>query len=146
MAQKFPLTATRLAFVAELVGIDCRDIETDFVCEAWSAELATGLLRLGTETSILHGTAGTPCGVMDLIRLYDPTDWAKVLQVLEDAATTAVAFRFATTIRPGPGLYRPVFCFGQSETTDGAGGTIHGTFAVARLCVGMDAQRPGILN
>lgn len=143
MSLKSPLTASRLANVAELAGIDCREIETVFVCEEWSAELSTGLLRLGIETALLHGIAGPPCGVMDLIRLYDPADWAQVLQALEDAATAPVTFSFATTIRPGPGLYRPVFCFGQSEE---AGGTINGTFAVARLCVEMDAERPDLLN
>ncbi|MEW9616420.1 hypothetical protein AB3G45_21620 [Shinella sp. S4-D37] len=146
MTLKPPLTAARLASVAALAGIDSREVESVFVCEAWSAELATGLLRLGAETSFLHGTGGVPCGVMDLIRLYDPADWATVLQALEDAATAPVTFSYATTIRPAPGLYRQVFCFGQSETAGASGGAINGTFAVARLCVEMGTTRPGSLN
>jgi hypothetical protein len=139
-------SSTRLASVAELIGISPRDIEALFVCEEWSAELSTGLVRLGAQTAVLHGTGGIPCGIMDLIRLYDPADWGKVLQALEEAATFSTAFSFATAIRPGPGLYRPVFCFGQSETDDGTGGAIHGTFAVARLCVDIVTQQPVSVN
>ena len=140
------MTSTRLASVAELIGISPREIENVFICEEWTAELSTGLVRLGPETAAMHGTAGIPCGIMDLIRLYDPADWAKVLQALEDAATVATDFNFATTIRPAPGLYRPVFCFGRSETAGDTGGEIHGTFAVARLCVGMGAEQPEAVN
>lgn len=146
MALKSPLSPMRLTSVAELIGISPREIETVFICEEWSAELSTGLVRLGPETAAMHGAAGIPCGIMDLIRLYDPVDWAKVLQALEDAATIATDFNFATTIRPGPGLYRPVFCFGRSELAEGTGGEIHGTFAVARLCVDMGAERPEVVN
>lgn len=146
MALKATSISTRLAGVAEMIGMDSRDIEKVFVCEAWSAELSTGLLSLGTETARLHGTAGTPCGILEMIRLYDPADWPKVLQALETAAAATTSFNFATTIRPAPGLYRPVFCFGQSQTVDGTEGTIEGVFAVARLCVTVDAGPPGLLN
>jgi hypothetical protein len=146
MALKSTIAPTRLASVAEFIGIDPRELEHVFVCEDWTADLATGLVRLGPETANLHGTAGMPCGIMDLVRLYDPADWQKVLQALENAATVSTVFTFATTIRPGPGLYRPVFCFGQSETTNGTGGTIHGTFAVARLYIETASGRPATLN
>ena len=96
---------------------------------------STGLLRLGPETAFLHGAAGAPCGIMDLIRFYDPADLSRVLQTLEEAAAVSTEFTFATTIRQEPGLHRLVFCSGRSETTNSAGGVIHGTFAVARLCV-----------
>ena len=146
MALKPITTATRLSTVAELIGIDPRELEDAFVCEEWSAELSTGLLRLGPETARLHDIAGTRCGIMDLIQLYEPADWQRVLLALEEAATISTTFSFATTIRPGPDLYRPVFCFGQSETADGAGGIIQGTFAIARLCLETTSAKRDRLN
>lgn len=134
----------RLASMAEIVGIDSRTFETAFVCEDWSADLTTGLLTLGPETAVLHGVARMSCGIMDLIRLYDPADLTKVLQALEDASTMSTSFTFATSIRPAPNLHRPVFCTGQSET-DGVSGAIRGTFAIARLCFAMSAK-PNALN
>lgn len=128
-----------LASVAEIIGIDRRTLETAFICEDWSAELATGILSLGPETAALHGVASASCGIMDIIRLYDVADLTKVLQVLEDAATNSTAFAYSTSIRPAPGLYRPVFCSGLSET-DGMTGTIRGTFAIARLCFAMSTK------
>jgi hypothetical protein len=133
-----------LASVADIIGIDPRTLETAFICEEWSAELATGILSLGPETAALHGVTGPSCGIMDLIRLYDSADLTKVLQALEDAATSASTFVFSTSIRPAPDLYRPVFCSGRSET-DGTTGTICGTFAIARLCFAM-STKPKALN
>ena len=146
MALKPNPTFTHLACVADLIGIDSREIEDAFICEDWRAELATGLLWLGPETATLHGIANTPCGIMDLIRLYDPAEWAKVLQALEEAATVSTAFSFATTIQLRPGLCRPVFCFGQSEIADGPNGVVNGTFAIARLCVKTGPGPANVLN
>lgn len=145
MALKATTHSTQLASVAEIIGINPSELESAFVCEEWSAELATGIVRLGPETASLHGICNSPCGIMDLIRLYDSADLSKVLQALEDAATSPSVFTFSTTLRPGPGLYRPVFCFGQSDTVDGTSGMIRGTFAVARLCMRM-GSRPEALN
>lgn len=146
MALKSTMTSTRLASVAEFIGIAPGELENLFFCEEWSADLATGLVKPGPETARLHGIAGTPCGIMDLIQLYDPADWPKVLQALEGAATASTTFSFATTIRPRPGLHRAVFCFGQSEMADGCDGTIHGTFAIARVCIETAPDRRGRLN
>lgn len=139
-------TSTRLASVAELIGIDPGRLRDAFVCEEWSADLSTGLLRLGPETAVLHGVSGTRCGIMELVRLYDPADRQKVLLALEEAATISTAVSFAATIRPGPGLHRPVFCFGRSETADEKGGIVRGTFAVARLCLDTAARKRCNLN
>ena len=146
MALKSTTSALRLASVADLIGIDTAELEDAFVCEEWSAELSTGLVWLGPETAMLHGAAATRCGIMDLIQVYDPGDWQKVLLALEEAATIPTTFSFATTIRPGPGLYRPVFCVGRSETIDGTSGIIQGTFAVARLCLETTAAKHDTLN
>ncbi|MGQ3296496.1 MAG: hypothetical protein ACT6U0_30405, partial [Shinella sp.] len=122
MALKPIMIPTPAASVAEFMGIDPRELENAFICEEWSAELATGLVRLGPQAAALHDIASIRCGIMDLIERYEPTDWKKVLLALEEAATIATTFNFATTIRPGPGLYRPVFCFGRSYTEDGTSG------------------------
>lgn len=146
MALKPTTKPKRLASVAELIGIDPGELTNAFVCEEWGAELSTGRVWLGPETAALHGAAGTHCGIIDLMHLYDPADWQRVLLVLEEAATTSTTFSFATTIRPGPGLYRPVFCFGRSEVEDGAGGVIEGTFAIARLCLETSSGNRDTLN
>lgn len=144
MILKATTPSSHLASVADIIGIDPRTLETAFICEEWSAELATGILSLGPETAALHGVTGLSCGIMDLIRLYDSADLTKVLQALEDAATNSTAFAYSTSLRPAPGLYRPVFCSGLSET-DGATGNLRGTFAIARLCFAMSAK-PEALN
>lgn len=146
MASKSTLTSTRLASVAEFIGIDACELEDFFVCEEWDAELGTGLISLGPQTAALHGIAATPCGIMDLVRLYDLGDRQRVLLALEEAATISTKFSYATTLRPSPGLFRPVFCFGQSETVDGTAGVIHGTFAVARLCIEIAPSHSDALN
>ena len=138
MALKPTTTSLHLASVADLIGIDPADLETAFVCEEWSAELSTDLVWLGPETAALHGAPATRCGIMDLMQLYEPGDWQKVLLALEEAATISTTFSFATTLRP-----RPVFCFGRSETEDGI---IEGTFAIARLCLETASARRDTLN
>ena len=143
MALKPTTTSLHLASVADLIGIDPADLETAFVCEEWSAELSTDLVWLGPETAALHGAPATRCGIMDLMQLYEPGDWQKVLLALEEAATISTTFSFATTRRPGPRVSRPVFCFGRSETEDGI---IEGTFAIARLCLETASARRDTLN
>lgn len=135
MALKPIMIPTPLASVAEFMGMDPRELEHAFICEEWTAELATGLVRLGPQAAALHEIPNVRCGIMDLIQRYEPTDRQKVLLALEEAATIATTFSFATAIRPGPGLYRPVFCFGRSYTEDGTSGAIHATFAIARRCL-----------
>lgn len=146
MASKPITTSPRLALVAERIGIGVSELETAFICEDWHAELSTGLLYLGPETAALHELASTRCGIMDLIQFYEPADWQKVLLALEEAATISSTFSFATTLRPGPGLYRPVFCFGRSEMDEGAVEVLVGTFVVSRLCLETATGRRGALN
>jgi hypothetical protein len=146
MALKPIMISTPLTSVAELMGIDPRELENAFICEDWSAELATGLVRLSPQAAALHDIPNARCGIMDLIQRYEPADRQKVLLALEEAATIATIFSFATTIRPGPGLYRPVFCFGRSYTDDGRSGTIHATFAIARHCFDTATANRGPLN
>ncbi len=146
MALKQNIKSRRLASVAELIGIAPGDLANAFVCEEWRAELSTGLVWLGPETAALHGAPDTRCGIMNLVQFYDPADWQKVLLALEEAATVSTTFSFAAIIRPGPGLYRSVFCSGRSEVEDGAGGVIEGTFAIARLCLETASGNRGTLN
>jgi len=146
MASKPIMLSPRPASVADLIGIDAGELETAFVCEEWRAELATGLVHLGPETAALHDLSGTRCGIMDLIQFYEPADWQKVLLALEEASTVSTIFSFATAIRPGPGLYRPVFCFGRSDLEGVAGGVLFGTFAIARLCLETASGRHGMVN
>ncbi|MCT7663129.1 hypothetical protein [Shinella kummerowiae] len=146
MALKPIMISTPLTSVAELMGIDPRELENAFICEDWSAELATGLVRLGPQAAALHDIPNVRCGIMDLIQRYEPADRQKVMLALEEAATIATTFSFATAIRADASLYRPVFCFGRSYTEDGISGAIHATFAIARHCLAMAATSRGPLN
>jgi hypothetical protein len=57
------------------------------------------LCWLGPQAAALHDIPNVRCGIMDLIQLYEPADRQKVLLALEEAATIATTFSFATTIR-----------------------------------------------
>lgn len=146
MALKPIMISMPLASVAELMGLGPRELENAFICEDWSAELASGLVRLGPQAAALHDIPNVRCGIMDLIQRYEPADRQKVLLALEEAATIATTFSFMTTIRSGSGLCRPLFCFGRSYTDDGRSGAIHATFAIARHCLDAAPARRGPLN
>lgn len=145
MASKSTISLAQRSSVADFIGIKADQLEDMFVCESWSADLATGIVWIGPQTAAFHGVAGQTCGILDIIQPYDPADWHKILLALEEAATVATDISFGTSIRPMAGLYRPVFCFGHSEIT-ATGGAIVGTFATARRCLETTVNMPALLN
>lgn len=106
-----------------------------FVCESWQADLSTGLIDLGRQALRMHEIGSGPCGIMNMIRAYDRADWPKILWAFEEASGTSASFTFSTTIRVRLGVYRPVFCVGESDTAEGRAGVIHGLFAFSRTCI-----------
>lgn len=145
MASKSSASLTSLTSVADFIGIGEDELEEVFVCEDWSGDLATGILWVGPQTAAFHGLSGNSCGIMDIIQPYDRADWQRILLALEEVATIETDFSFSTTIRPGPELHRPVFCFGRSEMRS-TGGVVIGTFAIARLCLDATHGKPVKLN
>ena len=85
------------------------------VSEAWTGDFASGVIRLGDWSSMLHGLSTQECGLLSLLRCYDRKDRAHVLALFEQAATLSSSFCFSTTILMPNGLRQPVFCMGESS-------------------------------
>jgi hypothetical protein len=146
MTRNLSVKSDRLASVAELAGTTAEELEGAFVCEEWRADLATGLIELGMNARAHHETNGATCGIMDMIRLYHRADWPKILLAFEEAAGISTSFSFATTIVVAPGVHRPLFCLGVSQTDEMHGGTIDGIFAISRVCFDINTGRPNTIN
>ncbi|MCF3641481.1 hypothetical protein LXM94_16025 [Rhizobium sp. TRM95111] len=144
MTPKTNVPQTHLISVAEMAGVDAEAIADHFVCENWTADLSTGLIALGPQALAMHDLARAPCGIMTMINVYDRADRAKILAAFEEACGMSTAFTFATTICVSPGIFRPVFCTGESDTSQG--GSIRGLFAFSRLCLDTNGGRARILN
>ncbi|QRM54453.1 hypothetical protein [Sinorhizobium sp. BG8] len=121
-----------LAAIAELAGSDVSAVRSSFVYEEWGADLSTGLIELGAQTLAMHDMHRSPCGIVELIRSYDPVDCPRILWALEEASGTSASFSFATTIHARDNLRRPVYCVGRSDLLEGQMGVIHGVFAFIR--------------
>ena len=146
MASKMDMRIDQLSTVAELAGADADAMADYFVCESWRADLSTGLIELGQQSLAMHDVKTGPCGIMTMIRVYDRADWAKILWAFEEASGTSASFTFSTTIRIRPGVYRPVFCAGESDTAEGTAGVIQGLFAFSRFCIETAVSRSRSLN
>ena len=146
MAVTLNVKSAQLATVAELAGADAEAMAEYFVCEGWRADLSTGLIDLGKQALSMHEVESGPCGIMNMIRVYDRADWPKILWAFEEASGTSASFTFSTTIRVRPGVYRPVFCVGESDTSEGKAGIIEGLFAFSRVCLETEASRARTLN
>lgn len=97
--------------------------------EAWTGNLANGLIRLGELTTTMHGLKESECGLLTLIRCYDPDDRHQLLNILEQATTKNSSFCYSTMIHLGNEIRRPVFCVGESTGLQSSDmGKIHGVF------------------
>lgn len=104
------------------------------VSESWSGDLLSGIIRLGTRSSALHGLPNCECGLLSLMRCYDPLDHGNILRIFEQASTSASRFCFSTSINTDGDYIRPVFCMGESSNSeDGSSGTINGLFIFPRI-------------
>ena len=84
--------------------------------ETWSGDLSTGLLKVGERAMGYHRLDSPECGLLNLIRCYDPADRTKILELFEQATTHSSTFCFSTTIT-GTATNRPraIFCMGESS-------------------------------
>lgn len=85
------------------------------VSEKWTGNLSNGIIELGNFSSSIHGLASNECGLLSLMRRYDPHDRANILSLFEQASMEASRFCFTTTVRTDKNERQPVFCTGESS-------------------------------
>lgn len=91
------------------------DILAQFcISESWVADLANGVIMLGEHGTALHGLASRECGLLNLMRCYEPHDRLRILELFEQAATTSSSFCYSATVALRAGHRQPVFCIGES--------------------------------
>lgn len=101
--------------------------------EDWTGDLTNGLLKLGNNAKSLHGLDNHECGLLTVMRCYDPADRGHILRLFEQAATQPSRFCYSTTIVAGAQHRQPVFCIGESSGFEGSGGTMVGLFIFPRF-------------
>lgn len=111
--------------------------------EGWSGDLSNGLFKLGEKTAQMHGLSQRDCGLLNLMRCYDPADRTHVLELFEQAATASSSFCYSTTILLPDGRKQPVFCVGESSGLEQRySGMILGTFLFPRFQVAGASRLP----
>ncbi|MCF3641472.1 hypothetical protein LXM94_15975 [Rhizobium sp. TRM95111] len=111
------------------------------VTERWTGDLSNGLFTLGEKALRLHGLTQKNCGLLNLIRCYEPLDRSRVLELFEQAATTSSSFCFSTSIQLAGGPRQPVFCVGESTGLEQKyAGTIIGVFIFPRFQTDLSAR------
>lgn len=104
------------------------------VSEAWLGDFASGVIRLGEWSSMLHGLPVQECGLLSLMRCYDAKDRSHILEIFEQAATLSSSFCFSTTITAPNGFRQPVFCMGESNGLEEKySGSMIGVFVFPRF-------------
>lgn len=113
--------------------------------ERWTADLSTGVFRLGPTAQLHHELNGNSnIGLLNLVQCYDPEHRQHVLELFEKAAMGASSFCFSTTIVLDDKSHVPVMCIGESsDFSDMGGGTIQGVFVFASFKV---EQTLGVFN
>ncbi len=101
--------------------------------EDWTGDLTNGLLKLGDRARSLHGLSSHECGLLTVMRCYDPADRAHILRLFEQAATQPSRFCYSTTIVSSTSHRQPVFCIGESSAFEGSGGGMVGLFIFPRF-------------
>ena len=104
------------------------------IFEDWVGDLENGVMRLGQRAAAFHDLPEGECGLLTMMRRYDPQDRARILQLFEEAAASSSQFCYTTTVRQNGGRRQPVFCIGQSQDIDGDGrATMAGVFIFPRF-------------
>lgn len=145
--QVFKITKTDLSspFVPGSMGFDASDNEMlrqYCVTERWSGDLSNGLFVLGEKAAATHGLQQRTCGLLSLIRCYEPQDRPFLLELFEQAAASSSSFCFSTTIRLDGAPGQPVFCIGESTgIEDRYAGSIIGVFMMPRFQIDIEGGR-----
>lgn len=102
--------------------------------ENWTGDLSNGLFQIGKVSSYFHGLEVGECGLLTLLRCYEPNDRVSILELLENASSSPSSFCFSTYIIGGPGERQPLMCVGESTGfAETALGTMHGVFVFPRM-------------
>lgn len=101
--------------------------------EDWTGDLTNGLLKLGESARALHGLNTHECGLLTVMRCYDPADRGHILRLFEQAATQPSRFCYSTTIVAASQHRQPVFCIGESSGFENTGGNMVGLFIFPRF-------------
>jgi hypothetical protein len=102
--------------------------------ESWSGNLANGIIQLGECAASMHGISTRECGLLTLMRCYDPLDRSNILELFEQASSAASRFCFTTTVSRGDHRRQPIFCTGQSSGIEEVyNGSITGVFLFPRF-------------
>lgn len=102
--------------------------------ENWSGDLSNGLFQLGKVSSYFHGLEEGECGLLTLLRCYEPNDRVNILELLENASASPSSFCFSTYIIVGPTERQPLMCVGESiGFADTTQGSMHGVFVFPRM-------------
>ena len=104
------------------------------ISESWTGNLLNGIIQLGERATSLHGISKQECGLLSLMRCYDPLDRSNILELFEQASTVASRFCFSTTVTKPNNRRQPVFCTAESSGIEGIyGGVITGIFLFPRF-------------
>jgi hypothetical protein len=115
-------------------GLDPETLGRLAAVESWTGDLGNGVIRLGERALALHGLDHSECGLLSMMRCYEPQDRAHIIELFEQAATTSCSFCFSTTIISGFGQRQPVFCIGESNGMEQRhSGSMSGVFIFPRF-------------
>ena len=96
------------------MGLSTHVLDTMHGCPA--AGMGVALYATdGERATLLHGLNTPECGLLSMMRCYDPNDRAHILELFEQAATSSSHFCYSTTIGLANGHRQPVFCVGESD-------------------------------
>jgi hypothetical protein len=104
------------------------------ISESWVGDFSSGVIRLQERSARLHGLSVPECGLLSLMRCYDPKDRGRIVQIFEQAAALSSSFCFSTTIILPNGYRQPLFCMGESNGYEEEGnGSMIGMFIFPRI-------------
>lgn len=104
------------------------------VSEGWTGDLASGLIKLGQWSTMLHGLSTSECGLLSLMNCYDAPDRTRILDLFEQAAAVSSSFCYSTTTLGNSGHRQPIFCVGESIGTESShAGSMVGVFLFPRF-------------
>ena len=123
------------ATTAEAASTDIELLSQFCRIEKWSADLNTGLFKIGPMARDNHGLShDDECGLLTLIRCYRKDDRSNVLEILESASVSPSRFCITTETTLDNGRSTSIICIGESQDfTETGGGTIEGVFLFPRL-------------
>jgi hypothetical protein len=116
-------------------GFESSVLDKYCLADEWSGDLANGLFRLGALSEHLHGLSEGECGLLTLLRCYEAADRINILELLENASSSAASFCFSTHIITGPGERQPLVCIGESSGFSEHNGRMSGVFIFPRMPV-----------